>query len=69
MLMNKWDYVCYTIQAVTDFPAAIFAGELIDAYPEAKVILTNRDVDSWYESVFRFASLPVPFLSFPPFVL
>lgn len=39
----------YAIQAVTDFPAAIFARELIDTYPEAKVILTNRNVDSWYE--------------------
>lgn len=37
--------ICHMVQAVTDFPAVIFARELIDAYPEAKVILTNRNVD------------------------
>lgn len=31
-------------------PAAYFAQELIAAYPEAKVILTVRDVDSWFSS-------------------
>lgn len=39
------------MQAVTDYPAALFYRELIDTYPEAKVILTNRNVDSWYEYV------------------
>lgn len=37
------------LQVVSDFPAVSFAPELIQAYPEAKVILTNRDVDDWYE--------------------
>lgn len=36
-------------QAVTDCPAMGFGPELIEAYPEAKVILTLRDVDSWYK--------------------
>lgn len=36
---------------MTDFPAACFAPELVAAYPEAKVILTSRDVDAWYNSV------------------
>ena len=36
-------------KAVTDFPAALFAPELIKAYPEAKLILSNRDVDKWYK--------------------
>lgn len=29
-------------------PAAYFAAELIQAYPEAKVILTVRDIDEWH---------------------
>lgn len=29
-------------------PAAYFAEELLAAYPEAKVILTTRDVDKWH---------------------
>ena len=37
-------------EAVTDQPPSIFAAELINAYPEAKVILNHRDVDSWYRS-------------------
>jgi hypothetical protein len=36
---------------VTDLPAAQFHTELIAAYPEAKVILTTRDMEAWYESV------------------
>jgi hypothetical protein len=36
-------------QAVTDAPAMCFGLELIDTYPEAKVVLTPRDVDEWYE--------------------
>ncbi|WQF89320.1 hypothetical protein CDEST_14334 [Colletotrichum destructivum] len=47
---DKWDALLGHCQAVTDWPAASFAAELIEAYPEAKVILTTRDVDSWFES-------------------
>jgi Sulfotransferase domain len=32
-------------------PAASFAEELIAAYPEAKVVILNRNVDRWYESM------------------
>ena len=41
--------VSLSMQAVSDWPACAFAKELIEAYPEAKVILTNRDVDSWHK--------------------
>lgn len=48
-----------TCDAVTDTPAAIFATELITAYPEAKVILNTRDVDSWHRSmVATLSTLP-----------
>ncbi|KAB8212155.1 hypothetical protein BDV34DRAFT_219372 [Aspergillus parasiticus] len=33
-----------------DFPVACFGPELIKAYPEAKVILTYRDVDEWHHA-------------------
>lgn len=29
-------------------PAAYFVEELLEAYPDAKVILTVRDVDEWH---------------------
>ncbi|KAI1373084.1 hypothetical protein F4677DRAFT_448677 [Hypoxylon crocopeplum] len=37
--------------AITDLPGAVFAPELIAAYPDAKVILNvRRDLDAWYRS-------------------
>ncbi|KAK6815017.1 hypothetical protein RU639_008547 [Aspergillus parasiticus] len=38
-------------EAITDQPGTLFAPELISAYPEAKVILNRRDVDTWYPSL------------------
>jgi hypothetical protein len=37
-------------QGVADVPCANFADELIALYPDAKVILTNRDIDKWLVS-------------------
>ncbi|ETN42196.1 uncharacterized protein HMPREF1541_04137 [Cyphellophora europaea CBS 101466] len=40
--------------AVVDVPASCFAAELIEAYPEAKVICNQRrDVDKWYASAVK----------------
>lgn len=47
---TEWDMLLGHCQAVCDFPACAFAEELIEAYPDAKVILTNRPVDAWYKS-------------------
>ncbi|KAH9897114.1 P-loop containing nucleoside triphosphate hydrolase protein [Xylariomycetidae sp. FL2044] len=48
-----WDKLLGSSQAVCDWPACAFAKELIEAYPEAKVVLTGRDVDSWHASTMR----------------
>ncbi|KAF1940983.1 hypothetical protein EJ02DRAFT_405384 [Clathrospora elynae] len=45
-----WDVVFGPYEAVTDM-ASFFAMQLIEAYPEAKFILVERDVDEWYESM------------------
>ncbi|WP_233507847.1 sulfotransferase family protein [Spongiactinospora gelatinilytica] len=37
--------------ASVDWPGAAFWRELVAAYPQAKVILTVRDSQSWYDSV------------------
>lgn len=38
-------------QAITDVPCTLFYKELLEAYPDAKVILSVRDnVDQWYKS-------------------
>ncbi|KAK7699516.1 hypothetical protein SLS64_011654 [Diaporthe eres] len=45
-----WDQLLGNCQAVCDWPACAFAEELMEVYPEAKVVLTGRDVDSWHKS-------------------
>ena len=46
----KWRKVFRRYQATVDYPACLFYKELISEYPDAKVILTIRDTESWYES-------------------
>jgi hypothetical protein len=50
---KDWDKLLGGCQAVCDWPAVAFAKELIEAYPEAKVVLTCRDVDSWHASTMK----------------
>jgi len=38
-------------KGVTDIPAALFYEELMNAYPNAKIIFTTRDEDTWFESM------------------
>lgn len=45
---EQWDQLLGDCQAVCDWPACAFAKELVEAYPDAKVILTTRDLDSWH---------------------
>lgn len=48
---KEWDQLLGDCQAVCDWPACAFAKELIEAYPNAKVILTTREVESWHAYV------------------
>lgn len=36
--------------AITDGPCILFAAELMEFYPDAKIVLVERDIDSWYKS-------------------
>lgn len=36
--------------AVTDIPCHLFAEELMKFYPDAKIVLVERDIDSWFKS-------------------
>ncbi|KAJ7457779.1 P-loop containing nucleoside triphosphate hydrolase protein [Mycena latifolia] len=47
---EEWDQLLGHCQAVTDAPSILFSEELIAAYPDAKVILTNRDPAKWWKS-------------------
>ncbi|KAJ0127095.1 hypothetical protein HZ326_29801 [Fusarium oxysporum f. sp. albedinis] len=46
-LREDFDKLLGHCKAVVDMPAAYFAEELIEYYPDAKVILTIRDPESW----------------------
>ena len=58
-----WDEVFGDCEAVTDV-GAMFAPQLVEAYPEAKVVLVRRDYEKWYksmeESVFQNLWGPIP---------
>ena len=46
----EFDQLLGHCAAVTDAPCCVFWEELIDAYPEAKVVLVERDEDKWVRS-------------------
>ncbi len=45
-----WDKLLGHVAAVTDVPAALFGPELMEAYPDAKVVLVEREIEPWYKS-------------------
>ena len=46
-----WDQVFEGFGAAVDAPACVVWPALAERYPEAKVVLTVRDRDAWYESM------------------
>ncbi len=48
-----WGELFSGYRATTDWPACSFYKELMERYPDAKVILTVRDPDRWYESTYN----------------
>jgi hypothetical protein len=45
-----WDTIFGGYAATVDYPGSGFWRELADHYPEAKVLLSVRDADKWFES-------------------
>lgn len=70
---HQWDALLGHCQAVTDFPPSAFADELIEAYPDAKVILHIRPTEKWYASakstILSFGDLSAVPLLARPFVM
>ena len=56
--LPDWDEAFSGFGATVDWPAAHFWRELAEHYPEAKILLTLRDAESWYASmektIFKF---------------
>ena len=46
----NWDEIYGDFAATCDFPHCVFYEELAEFYPLAKVVLTVRDPESWYQS-------------------
>ncbi|KAJ4406632.1 hypothetical protein N0V82_010079 [Gnomoniopsis sp. IMI 355080] len=45
-----WDEIWGPCEAITDI-GSIFSAQLVEVYPEAKVVLVERDVDKWFASI------------------
>ncbi|MCJ1357942.1 MAG: hypothetical protein MMC33_007938 [Icmadophila ericetorum] len=50
LLRDEWDEMLAHCCATTDI-TSYFAEEMISTYPEAKVILVERNIDKWYKSL------------------
>jgi hypothetical protein len=55
-----WSHTMRGYRSQVDWPGARYWRELVDHYPKAKVILTVRDPDQWFDSVQKTI---VPFLN------
>ncbi|MFI6292434.1 sulfotransferase family protein [Nonomuraea sp. NPDC050790] len=49
----SWEAVFAGYASSVDWPGAAFWREILAAFPDAKVILTERDPEAWYASVSR----------------
>jgi hypothetical protein len=47
----SWSEVFRGYQSTVDWPGCTFYKQLMEEYPDAKVLLSVRDPESWYESV------------------
>ena len=52
-----WDRLFAGYAASVDCPACIYYKEIMEVFPEAKIILTVRDSQSWWKSFNRLMSL------------
>ena len=59
-----WDALLEGYQATVDWPGCTFYQELMERYPDAKVLLNVRDPEAWYKSmtntVYKMTQLGFP---------
>jgi Sulfotransferase domain len=48
---GDWDEIFEGRESIVDFPGSYFWRELMDVYPEAKVLLSVRSAESWVDSM------------------
>jgi hypothetical protein len=64
---KDWDAIWGSYDVVTDISSA-FTPQLVEAYPEAKVVIVERNVDTWWPS-FKAACLDGSFDFWPWFAM
>ncbi len=76
-----WQTLFRDFEATVDFPACVYYQELLREFPEAKVVLTVREPDRWFDSfltlqrttdrfrIFRFIPRAHRFISFADLLL
>src|SRR5579864_6711512 len=47
----RWGEIFNGCQATVDWPGSFFYRELVDAFPDAKVLLSIRDAEAWEGSM------------------
>ena len=50
---TDWDALFDGYNSIVDFPGGMYYKEMANQYPDAKVILTVRDPEKWYDSVMK----------------
>jgi hypothetical protein len=60
-----YDRLFEGFQSAVDFPVALYYKEFMKQYPEAKIILSYRDPEKWYESASKTILRPIPFFFIP----
>jgi hypothetical protein len=51
----NWEDIFANYRSSLDFPASLYYRELLAAYPQGKVILTVREPERWYQSMYETA--------------
>lgn len=51
--VSDWETVVGGYESTVDWPGCTFYRELMEFYPDAKVLLTVRDSEKWYDSVYQ----------------
>ena len=66
---RDWDEIFADYGATVDYPGATFWEELADHYPDAKILLTIRDPNKWFESTNETVMSPelIKFIKKSPF--
>jgi len=61
-----WDLIFQGYTAAVDYPTAAYWRELTTHYPDAKVIHSVRDADTWFDSTQATIFAPGSFVDNPP---